>query len=87
MKSIGVPLKVMTDVYCYNQGVVNNISVPEYMLNKKHNSVNYHAVCKAAAAGILRVGKEDTTTNLADPLKKLLPYFKNNDLFGHIFNE
>jgi tmRNA-binding protein len=33
---------------------------------KKHNEINYHTVRKATAAGILLVGNEDGTTNLAD---------------------
>jgi hypothetical protein len=39
---------------------------------KKHNAINNHAVQEAAAAGILRVGKEDGETNLADLLTKVL---------------
>jgi hypothetical protein len=42
------------------------------MLMKKHNVINYHAVQEALAAGILRVGKEDGETNLADLLMKVL---------------
>ncbi len=33
---------------------------------KKHNAINYHVVREAVATGILRVGKEDSETNLAD---------------------
>ena len=55
LKSIGVPLLGPTNVYCDNQGVVKNTSVPESTLNKKHNSINYHVVREAVAAGILRV--------------------------------
>ena len=39
---------------------------------KKLNAINYHAVQEAVAAGILRVGKEDGETNLADLLTKVL---------------
>ena len=74
LKSVGFPLIVPTDVYCGNQGVAKNTSVPKSTLNKKHNSINYHVVCKAVAAGIILVVKEDTATNLADPLTKLIPY-------------
>ena len=35
------------------------------MLTKKHNAINYHDICKAVAAKILQVGKEDGMTNLA----------------------
>ena len=38
LKSIGVPLKGPMDVYCDNQGVVKDTSVPESTLNKKLNS-------------------------------------------------
>ena len=38
----------------------------------KQNAINYHVVREAASAGILRVGKEDGTTNLSDLLTKVL---------------
>ena len=76
LMSIGVPLKGPTNVLCDNQGVVMNTSIPESTLSKKHNSINYHIIREAAAAGILRVGKEDTMTNLADVLTKLMAYSK-----------
>jgi len=70
----GVPLEDgPSDIFCDNQGVVKNASIPTSMLSRKHNSINYHAVREAAAAGIVRVGKEDTKTNLADVLTKNLP--------------
>ena len=84
LKSIGVPLLGPTNVYCDNQGVVKNTSVPESTLNKKHNSINYHIVREGVAAGILRVAKEDTATNLADPLTKLVPYSRKQELLGQV---
>ena len=53
-------------------GSVKNTSPPQYTVGKKHNAVNDHAVHEAAKAGILRVGKEYTETNLADLLTKIL---------------
>ena len=84
LKSIGVSLIGPTDVHCDNQGVAKNTSVPKSMLNKKHNSIKYCVVREAAAAGILRIGKEDTAANLSDPLKKLMPYSRKNELLGQI---
>ena len=72
LRMFGVPIDGPADVYCDNQGVVKNASIPESTLTKKHNAINYHAVREAAAAGILRVGKEDGTTNLVDLLTKVL---------------
>ena len=68
----GVPLDGLADVFCENRGVVLKTSKPESTLKKKCNAINYHAVREAAMAGILRVGKEDGETNLADLLTKVL---------------
>ena len=57
LRIFGVPLDGPTDVICDNQGVVENTSLPQLTLGKKHNAVNYHVVREAAAAGILRVVK------------------------------
>ena len=81
-KSIGLALDGPTDVYCDNQGVVKNTSIPESILSKKHNAVNYHIVREAVAADVMRVGKEDTNTNPVDALTKLLPYSRKNSLLG-----
>ena len=72
LRLFGVPIDGPANVFCDNRGVVKNASIPESTLMKKHNSINYHAVREAAAAGILRVGKEDGETNLADLLTKIL---------------
>ena len=76
----GVPIDGPANVFCDNQGVVKNSSLPESTLMKKHNAINYHVVREAAAAGILRVGKEDGTTNLADLLTKVIVGQKRWDL-------
>ena len=69
-------------VFCDNKGVVSNASIPESTLSKKHNAINYHAVREAVAAGIIRVGKEDGNTNLADLLTKVLEGQRRWDLVG-----
>eukprot|EP00804_Cyclotella_cryptica_P027065 CCRYP_013684-RA/>CCRYP_013684-RA protein AED:0.52 eAED:0.52 QI:0/-1/0/1/-1/1/1/0/78 len=61
-------------MFCDNDGVLKNVSIPESTLNKKNNSINYHVVRESVAAGIMRVAKEDTETNLADGLTKLLSF-------------
>ena len=74
----------VTNVYCNNRGVAKNTNVTESTLNKKHNSINYHVVHKIVASGILRVGKKDTATNLADLITELVPYYHNQELLGQI---
>jgi hypothetical protein len=68
----GIPINGPAFVYCDNQGIVKNVTIPESVLSKKHNVINYHAVREAVAANILRVAKEDSSTNLADLLTKPL---------------
>jgi hypothetical protein len=80
----GVPIDSPANVFCDNRGVVRNASIPESMLMKKHNAINYHAVREAAAAGILRVGKEDGETNVADLLMKVLSGEKRWNICWHI---
>ena len=80
----GIPLNGPARVFCDNQGVVKNTSVPESVLSKKHNAVNYHAVCEAAASKILIVGKKDGTTNLADLFTKSLASEKRKGLLSSI---
>jgi len=72
LRMFGVPLFGPANVFCDNQAVVNNTTLAESMLTKKHNQICYHRVREAAAAGIVRIAKEDTKTNLADILTKPL---------------
>ena len=80
----GVPVEGPANVFCDNHGVVKNASIPESTLAKNHNAINYHALCEAAAAGIICVGKEDGQTNLADLLTKVLTSERHWEICWHI---
>ncbi len=56
LRMFGVEIDGPANVFFDNCGLVKNVSVPESMLMKKHNAINYHAVSEAVAAGILRAG-------------------------------
>ena len=84
LRMFGVPIEGPAQVFCDNQGVVKNTSIPESVLSKKHNAINYHAVREAAAAGVLQVHKEDTQTNLADLFTKVLPADRRKQLLSSI---
>jgi hypothetical protein len=84
LRMFGVHVDGPANVFCDNQGVVYNSTLPESMLTKKQNSICYHRVREAAAAEIIRVAKEDSTTNLADALTKPLPKESRKCLFGRI---
>jgi hypothetical protein len=81
----GVLIDGPANVFCGNGGVVKNVSVPESTLMKKHNAINYHAVREAAAADILRVGKEDGETNISDLLTKVIHGKRQWDLCWSLF--
>ena len=84
LRMFGIPITGPASVLCDNQGVVKNASLPESTLSKRHNAINYHSVREAVAAQILRVGKEDGETNLADPFTKVLGRMKRYDMFSKI---
>ncbi len=52
--------------------MIKNTGIPKLTLNKKHNLINYHIVCKSVAARMMRIAKEDTNTNITDAFTKLL---------------
>jgi hypothetical protein len=82
LKCFGIPLTGPTNVFCDNNSVVLNVSIPESTLAKKHNAINYHIIREAVAAGIIRVGKEDTLTNIADVFTKLVPFTRKYQLLS-----
>jgi hypothetical protein len=87
LRMFGIPIQGPALVYCDNQGVVKNVTIPESVLTKKHNAINYHAVREAVAANILRVAKEDSATNLADVLTKPLTEERRTNLLrGILYN-
>ena len=52
----GVPIDGPAGVFFDNQSVVTNVSIPYYVLNKKHNYIFYHRVWEAHTAGTIQVG-------------------------------
>jgi hypothetical protein len=72
LRMFGVPIDGPANVFCDNNGVVKNTTIPESILAKKQNAINYHAVREGVAAKIISVGKEDGLTNLADLFTKVL---------------
>jgi hypothetical protein len=84
LRYFGVPINGPASILCDNQGVVKNTSIPTSTLTKKHNAINYHIIRESAAMGIIRVGKEDTETNLADLLTKILNQPRRESLLEHI---
>ena len=72
LRIFGVPIDGATNVYCDNEAVYKNTSVPESTLKKKHHSIAYHRCREAVAAKTIRVAKQGTEKNLADLFTKVL---------------
>ena len=72
LRMFGVPLSGPARVFCDNESVVKSTTIPESRLKKKHNSIAYHRVREAVAAGIVIIYYESSETNLADLLTKVL---------------
>lgn len=73
LRMFGIPVEGPSNVYCDNEAVYKNASTPNSVLNKKHHSIAYHYCRQAVAAGVIRISKEDSKTNLADLFTKILP--------------
>jgi len=73
LRMFGIPIDGPANVFGDNKSVITNATVPTSTLKKKHNSIAYHRVREAVAAGILKIAKVHTSDNLADVLTKPLP--------------
>ena len=73
LRMFRVPIEGPTNIFCDNEAVYKNCSIPESTLRKKHHSIAYHRNREAVAAMTCRIAKEDTKTNLSDLFTKILP--------------
>lgn len=80
LRMLGIPLDGEAMMLGDNQSVVDSASLVERRLSKKHNSICWHAVREACAAGWLQVGWEPTASNIADVFTKVLPTEQRNKL-------
>ena len=53
LRMFGVTIDGPADVFCDNQSVVTNVSIPSSVLNKKHNSIFYNRFLEAHTAGTI----------------------------------
>ena len=76
LRMFGIAIDGPTNTLCDNNSVVQNVTRPESVLQKKHNSIAYHKVRESVASTAMRVLHEPGATNLADILTKWLPPLK-----------
>jgi hypothetical protein len=73
LRCLGIPVRSPTRLFGDNLGVIQNASIPDSDLKKKHVSISYHTVRESVAAGIIAPYKLSTKDNFADILTKQLP--------------
>ena len=50
LRMFGVPIEGATNLFCNNELVYKNVSIPESVLKKEHHSIAYHCCREAVAA-------------------------------------
>jgi hypothetical protein len=80
LRMFGIPVEGPADIFCDNESVFKNVSIPESVLSKKQHSISYHSAREAVAAKVVCIAKEDTRTNLSDLFTKMLGRMKRNEL-------
>ena len=58
LRMFGVPIDRLTDMFCENEAVYKNSSMPELQLRKNHNSIPYHMSRESVASGASQIAKE-----------------------------
>jgi hypothetical protein len=76
LRIFGIPIEGPANVFCDNNSVVINATIPTSLLKKKHNAIAYHRVRESIAAETIRVAKVKSEENLADIFTKPLPGHK-----------
>ena len=58
LRMFGIPIGGPTNVFCDNEAVFKNTSIPDSTLKKKHTSICYHWAREAVAAHTMRVARK-----------------------------
>ena len=88
LRIFGVSIDRPADVFCDNQSVVNNVSIPFSVLNKKKKSIFYHRFREAHTAGTILVGWKSCEYNKSDiGTKTTIPTERQYKLLNSIVNE
>jgi hypothetical protein len=70
LRCLGVTVERASYLFGDNLGVVQNVTIKESLLKKKHVAISYHKVREAAASGIVHPTKIDGKFNYADVCTK-----------------
>ncbi len=84
---MGIPLSGPTYIYGNNKSQVTNSSRPELTLEKKCNSICYHAIRESIAMGETLLTHIGTGENLADFLTKTTSGTKHRKLVSRVVHD
>ncbi len=87
IRMMGLPLSGPTYIYGDNKSQVTNSSRPELTLNKKCNSICYHAIQKLIAMGETLLTHITTGENLANSLTKTTSFAKCRKLVSGVVHD
>ena len=57
LRMFGAPIEGAANIYCDNEAVYKNCSIPELPYRKKYHSITYHRNLEAVAAGTCQIAK------------------------------
>ena len=80
LRMFGIPIEGSMNVFCDNEAVFKNTTMPDSTLMKKHTSICYHRSREVVASQTIWVAKEGTLTNLSDLFTKPLPQITREGL-------
>ena len=69
LRFLGVNVDTASEVDVDNPGVIQNATIKDILMKKKHISISYHNVHEAVAAGIIFLIKIVSADNFDDCLK------------------
>ena len=85
LRCLGVKVETPSCLMGDNLGVIQNATIKESLLKKKHVAVSYHMVREATAARIALPVKIKSKDNYSDHLTKSLAFADFSRLTGGIF--
>ena len=69
LRMMGIPVEGPTCIYCDNQSVLANTTIPYSTLKKKSQSIAYHFFCEGVSRDEWRTSYVNTHDNEADLLQ------------------
>ena len=85
LRCLGVRVKHSTYLYGDNMGVIQNATIKDSLLKKKHVALSYHRVREAVASSIIYPIKIKSRDNYADMLTKSLVQTDFDRHVGQLF--